>query len=91
MVYLELQKCFGSDASVGGIKFQFATRIKADFELIKNARAKGIDCKDIKLSWADQASIGGKGTQLCFAFCSAFRFVLHIPFASTAQPSGNTY
>ena len=72
MVYLELQKCFGSDATVGGIKFQFATRIKADVELIKNARAKSIDCKDIKLSWADQPSIGGKGskgTQFCFAFC----------------------
>lgn len=72
MVFLELQKCFGSDATVGGIKFQFATRIKADIELIKNARAKSIDCKDIKLSWADQPSIGGKGskdTQFCFAFC----------------------
>jgi hypothetical protein len=72
MVYLELQKCFGSDATVGGIKFQFATRVKADVELIKEARAKGIDCKDIKLSWADHVSIGGKGTQICFAFCFAF-------------------
>lgn len=62
----EIQQCFGSDAIAGGIKFQFVTRIKADVNLIKNARANGIDCKDIKLSGANEGSNGGNGRRLCF-------------------------
>ncbi|TGO22794.1 hypothetical protein BPAE_0154g00050 [Botrytis paeoniae] len=43
----EVQKCFGSDASAVGIKFQFATTIKKNVDQIRNARAAGKDCKDI--------------------------------------------
>ncbi|EMR83046.1 hypothetical protein BcDW1_8378 [Botrytis cinerea BcDW1] len=43
----EVQKCFGSDASTGGIKFQFATSIKRNVDQIRSARAAGKDCKDI--------------------------------------------
>jgi hypothetical protein len=66
IAFTELQQCFGSDATTGGLKFQFATRIKADVDLIKDARAKGIDCKDIKLSCADKTSKGSKGTTFYF-------------------------
>lgn len=62
----EIQQCFGSDATAGGIQFQFSTRIRADVRLVKDARAKGIDCKDIKLSWANESSKGGKGRKFCF-------------------------
>ncbi|KAE9364597.1 hypothetical protein N431DRAFT_447767 [Stipitochalara longipes BDJ] len=55
----EIQQCFGSDATAGGIKFQFATRFNKDVKLIKDARANGIDCKDIKLSWADKSTNDG--------------------------------
>ncbi|KAF7900417.1 uncharacterized protein EAF01_007719 [Botrytis porri] len=43
----EVQQCFGSDASAGGIKFQFATTIKKNVDQIRSARAAGKDCKDI--------------------------------------------
>ncbi|KAF7931679.1 uncharacterized protein EAE98_004415 [Botrytis deweyae] len=43
----EVQKCFGSDATAGGIKFQFATTIKKHVDQIRSARAAGKDCKDI--------------------------------------------
>jgi hypothetical protein len=64
--FLEVQQCFGSDATAGGLRFQFSTRIKAGVELIKDARAKGIDCKDIKLSYADETVKDRKGTAFCF-------------------------
>lgn len=60
----EIQKCFGSDASAAGIRFQFMTRIKADVKLINGARANGVDCKDITLSGADRSSKSGNGTRL---------------------------
>ncbi|TGO70383.1 hypothetical protein BOTNAR_0001g00590 [Botryotinia narcissicola] len=43
----EVQKCFGSDATPGGIKFQFATTIKKHVDQIRSVRAAGKDCKDI--------------------------------------------
>ncbi|TGO56129.1 hypothetical protein BCON_0082g00420 [Botryotinia convoluta] len=43
----EVQKCFGSDATPGRIKFQFATTIKKNVDQIRSARAAGKDCKDI--------------------------------------------
>ncbi|THV52198.1 hypothetical protein BGAL_0086g00200 [Botrytis galanthina] len=43
----EVQMCFGSDSTVGGIKFQFATTIKKHVDQIRSARAAGKDCKDI--------------------------------------------
>lgn len=46
----EIQKCFGSDATIGGLKFQFATSIKKNVEQILSARAAGKDCKDIIFS-----------------------------------------
>ncbi|PMD37336.1 hypothetical protein L207DRAFT_74352 [Hyaloscypha variabilis F] len=57
----EIQQCFGSDATAGGIRFQFATRINKNVKLIKSARANGIDCKEIKLSWADKSAETGNG------------------------------
>jgi hypothetical protein len=64
----EIQKSFGSDAVVGGIKFQFATRRKADVKLINDTKAAGIDCKDITIE--DVAKEGREATVRCF--CSAF-------------------
>lgn len=49
MSFTEIQACFGSDATVGGLKFQFATRIRTDVNLINEARENGVDCKDIQL------------------------------------------
>lgn len=46
----EVQMCFGSDSTVGGIKFQFATTIKKHVDQIRSARAAGKDCKDITLN-----------------------------------------
>ncbi|KAF7901072.1 hypothetical protein EAF00_003293 [Botryotinia globosa] len=46
----EVQKCFGSDATTGGIKFQFATTIKKHVDQIRSARAAGKDCKDITIN-----------------------------------------
>ncbi|TGO42507.1 hypothetical protein BHYA_0007g00060 [Botrytis hyacinthi] len=43
----EVHKCFGSDATPSGIKFQFATTIKKHVDQIRSARAAGKDCKDI--------------------------------------------
>jgi hypothetical protein len=70
----ELQLCFGSDATAGGLKFQFATRVKSDVDLIKDARAKGIDCKDVKLSWAGETAKGSKGTMFCFVLFVPLNF-----------------
>jgi hypothetical protein len=46
----EIQQFFGSDATAGGIRFQFSARIKEDVSLLKQARIDGIDCKDVVLS-----------------------------------------
>ncbi|TAQ86433.1 hypothetical protein B7494_g5243 [Chlorociboria aeruginascens] len=51
----EITSCFGSDATVGGVRFQFSTRIKNDANAIRAARAAGIDCKSLNL--------GGKATE----------------------------
>ncbi|KAM0132414.1 hypothetical protein ACHAP3_006451 [Botrytis cinerea] len=51
----EVQKCFGSDASTGGIKFQFATSIKRNVDQIRSARAAGKDCKDITFNSNEMA------------------------------------
>jgi hypothetical protein len=61
MLMSDIKKCFGSDASAAGIKFQFMTRIKADVKLINDARASGVDCKDITLSGAEKNSKNGNG------------------------------
>lgn len=63
----EIQQFFGSDATIAGIRFQFATRIKDDVKLLKQARNEGQDCKDVVLSSGEK----GKGQmnfalQLCF-------------------------
>jgi|SRR6187402_659961 len=64
----EVAACFGSDATAAGIRFQFATRIKGDVKIIRDARARGIDCKDIKLE-----SFGGKNGRT-FRFLKAHFF-----------------
>jgi hypothetical protein len=55
----ELAACFGSDATPGGIKFQFMTKIKDDVKAIRAARASGVDCKDIALP--SLSTKGGSG------------------------------
>ena len=57
--FAEIVAFFGSDCTVGALKFQFATRIKEDVEILKNARAGGVDCKDVTLK--SLAVKGGKG------------------------------
>ncbi|KAA8573967.1 hypothetical protein EYC84_005509 [Monilinia fructicola] len=57
----EIQKCFGSDATIGGLKFQFATSIKKNVEQILSARAAGKDCKDIIFSSNATAEKYGEG------------------------------
>ncbi|KAI9647275.1 hypothetical protein NHQ30_003658 [Ciborinia camelliae] len=47
----ETQQYFGSDATVGGLEFQFATSIKKNVEQIRNARAAVQDCKDITFNY----------------------------------------
>lgn len=47
---LELHEYFGSDATLGGLKFQFATRIKGDVQALKDSKSAGIDCKFAVLS-----------------------------------------
>jgi hypothetical protein len=45
----EIAGCFGSDASTGGIRFQFGTRFRQDAKVINDARARGLDIQDITL------------------------------------------
>ncbi|PVH77945.1 hypothetical protein DL98DRAFT_422919 [Cadophora sp. DSE1049] len=49
---------FGSDATVGGIKFQFSTTIKKNLDALRDGRARGLDCKDITLP--SLAGLGGQ-------------------------------
>jgi hypothetical protein len=49
MIFAEVAAFFGSDATAVGIKFQFATRIKEDAAVLKEARVNGVDCKDVTL------------------------------------------
>jgi hypothetical protein len=65
----EIQKSFGSDETVGGIKFQLATRIKADSKLINDAKAAGIDCNDIALGGIVKEGKGGND-QMIFLYVS---------------------
>jgi hypothetical protein len=64
IIRIEIRQFFGSDASTGGIKFQFSTRIKDDVSLLKQARKNGIDCKDVVLS------AKAKGQKFAFFFLS---------------------
>jgi hypothetical protein len=45
----EIAECFGSDASAGGIRFQFDTRFRQDAKVINDARARRLDIQDITL------------------------------------------
>jgi hypothetical protein len=49
MIFAAVAAFFGSDATAAGIKFQWATRIKEDAAVLKEARANGVDCKDVTL------------------------------------------
>jgi hypothetical protein len=49
MIFAEIAAFFGSDATAAGIKFQFATRIKEDVAVLKEARKDGVDCKNVTL------------------------------------------
>lgn len=71
--FAEIQACFGSDATVGGIKFQFNTRIKTDVKLIQEARKNGADCKDITLGGSS------KGQTFTLMLILADHLVLFIP------------
>jgi hypothetical protein len=61
MIFLEIAAFFGSDATAAGIKFQFATHIKEDAALLKEARADGVDCKDVTLKSLVSVSRGRSG------------------------------
>ena len=49
MIFAAVAAFFGSDATAAGIKFQWSTRIKEDAAVLKEARANGVDCKDVTL------------------------------------------
>jgi hypothetical protein len=46
----------GSDTTVPALKWQFAVPIKANVQLIKDARGAGLDCKNLNFGMA-----GSKG------------------------------
>ncbi|QSZ33889.1 hypothetical protein DSL72_005463 [Monilinia vaccinii-corymbosi] len=58
----EIQECFDSDATIGGLKFQFSTSIKKNVDQIRNARIAGKDCKDITFGSNATAEKYGDGT-----------------------------
>ncbi|KAG4439123.1 hypothetical protein IFR05_005410 [Cadophora sp. M221] len=56
----DIAEWFGSDATAGGIRFQFSARIKKDIDALREGRGNGVDCKDIALpSLAEMAAIMG--------------------------------
>ncbi|PBP23364.1 hypothetical protein BUE80_DR005982 [Diplocarpon rosae] len=61
---VEVAACFGSDASVSALRWQLAVPVKNNTKAIFDARAKGIDVKDITLPTFAQK--GGKGQMLYF-------------------------
>jgi hypothetical protein len=68
--------CFGSDASVGGLRFQMSTAIKTNVARIHQARAAGVDCKDLGIGGASAGmsaapSKQGKGQTSSFLVCFA--------------------
>jgi hypothetical protein len=48
MNFKQVVAYFGSDATEAGIRSQFALRLKNYANLLKHARAAGLDCKDVK-------------------------------------------
>jgi hypothetical protein len=57
--YTEIAECFGSDATAGGIRFQFSTTFKQNAKKINDARAKGMDCKDLVFAGSGGSASGG--------------------------------
>ena len=55
----DVQKHYGSDATPGGIRFQFATVIKKNAQALSNAVMTGIDPKQVDLNLGK--SQGGEG------------------------------
>ncbi|KAH7389067.1 hypothetical protein BKA64DRAFT_129400 [Cadophora sp. MPI-SDFR-AT-0126] len=72
----EIAAWFGSDASVGGIKFQFSTTIKKNLDALRDGRARGLDCKDITLPSLANYGQGGQGPS-SISFYSTAHFYLH--------------
>ncbi|KAF4613410.1 hypothetical protein G7Y89_g15477 [Cudoniella acicularis] len=68
----EMAACFGSDATVAGIKFQFATNFKQNAKRIQAAHAAGKDCKDLGIGESGtvvgKAAKGDKGQSFVFLF-----------------------
>lgn len=60
MNFLEIAACFGSDATLGGIRFQLQTSLKPNVKLIKDARAAGQDCKTLGIGGSEKPG-SGKG------------------------------
>jgi hypothetical protein len=54
---IEVQQCFGSDATVAAIKDQFARRFKDNVKQINDARASGRDCKEVDLDRSGKGQI----------------------------------
>ena len=70
MIFAEVAAFFGSDATAAGIKFQFVTRIKEDAAVLKEARANGVDCKDVTLKSLVSVE---QGTQWLETFAFMFK------------------
>lgn len=81
-----MPKCFGSDATVGGLKFQFSNRNKADVKTINDARKAGINGKDITLG-GGMANGNGQKAALLPSFAAD---VLHSTFSFVKTPPSRT-
>lgn len=68
MIFAEIAAFFGSDATKASIKFQFATRIKEDAALLREARKDGVDCKDVTLKSLVPVTKGRYGQRLLILF-----------------------
>lgn len=69
MNFKQVVAYFGSDATEAGIRFQFASRLKNYANLLKRARAAGLDCKDVKFegnAYGRSVCIISHSSQHCF-------------------------
>ncbi|TVY62724.1 hypothetical protein LSUE1_G006157 [Lachnellula suecica] len=79
----EIQQCFGSDATVLGLRFQVSTVIKPTVALIQKARAAGQDCKDLGIGTGSVASSKGRRhllSNFIFLPSVALRFILFLGY-----------
>ncbi|CZT02253.1 uncharacterized protein RCO7_11042 [Rhynchosporium graminicola] len=63
---------FGSDATAGGIRFQYFDRIKKDIDALRKGRADGVDCKEITLQSLGGPAVKGPSSVLHFTPTAQF-------------------